>query len=89
MSKRTGTRGMRKTYTGKVISDGMDKTIVVQVENIIKHPLYHKFIKRRKKLHAHDEENNANVGDTVEVIETRPLSRTKRWRLRNVLERAK
>jgi small subunit ribosomal protein S17 len=89
MSKRTGTRGARKTFQGKVVSAKMDKTIVVQVERIVKHPLYEKFMKRRKKLYAHDEEKEAREGDTVLVAECRPLSRTKRWRLRQVIERAK
>jgi small subunit ribosomal protein S17 len=80
---------MRKVMTGLVVSDKMDKSLVVQVTRTLKHPLYKKYIKRRKKLHVHDEENQANMGDTVEVIETRPLSKTKRWRLRQVIERAK
>mgnify|MGYP005844328593 CR=1 FL=1 len=89
MSKPEDNRGMRKLFTGKVVSDKMDKTIVVVVTRTVKHPLYDKYIRRSKKLHAHDERNDAKIGDTVEVIETRPLSRTKRWRLRQVLERAK
>jgi len=89
MSLRTGQRGMRKLLTGKVVSDKNDKTIVVEVSRLVRHPLYDKYIKRRKKVHAHDERNDAHVGDTVEVVESRPLSRLKRWRLRNVLERAK
>jgi small subunit ribosomal protein S17 len=89
MSKKTGTRGMRRTLQGKVVSDKMDKTVVVQVERIVKHPLYHKFIKRRKRVYAHDEENSAHTGDTVVVAESRPLSRLKRWRLRRIVERAK
>jgi small subunit ribosomal protein S17 len=76
-------------YTGKVVSDKMEKTIVVEVTRIVKHPLYHKYIKRRKKLHAHDELNDAHIGDTVQIIESRPLSRTKRWRMCEILERAK
>lgn len=89
MSNNTENRGMRRTLQGKVVSDKMDKTIVVQVERIVKHPLYHKYIKRRKKVYAHDEENSAHTGDVVLVAESRPLSRLKRWRLRRIVERAK
>lgn len=89
MSKRTGIRGVRKTFQGKVVSAKMDKTIVVQIERIVKHPLYEKYMKRRKKLYAHDEENTAHEGDTVVVAESRPLSRLKRWQLRQIVERAK
>lgn len=89
MSKRTGTRGMRKVYTGTVVSDKMDKTIVVEVTRIVKHPLYKKYIKRRKKLHAHDETNDVHTGDTVKITESRPLSRTKRWRVSEIIARAK
>ena len=79
-----------KTRVGKVTSDAMDKTIVVTVDRLVKHPLYKKYIRRRKKLYAHDELNTAHVGDTVEVAEvTRPLSKLKRWRLVRVVERAK
>lgn len=80
---------MRKSLTGKVVSDTNDKTIVVEVTRIIRHPLYDKYVRRRKKVHAHDERNEAHVGDTVEVIESRPLSRMKRWRLQQIVERAK
>ena len=82
-------RNLRKTRTGKVISNKMDKTIVVAVEDNVKHPLYNKIVKRTYKLKAHDENNEANVGDTVLIMETRPLSRTKRWRLVNIIEKAK
>ena len=82
-------RNLRKTRTGKVISDKMDKTIVVAVENHVKHPLYNKIVKRTYKLKAHDEENTCNIGDTVKVMETRPLSKDKRWRLVEIIERAK
>ena len=82
-------RNLRKTRTGKVVSDKMDKTIVVAVEDHVKHPLYGKIVKKTYKLKAHDEENTCNVGDTVRVMETRPLSKDKRWRLVEVIERAK
>ena len=74
---------------GKVVSNQMDKTIVVAVENNVKHPLYNKIIKRTYKLKAHDENNDCNIGDTVRVMETRPLSKDKRWRLVEIVERAK
>jgi len=82
-------RTLRKTRVGKVISVKMDKTIVVAIEDNVKHPLYGKIIKRTKKLHAHDENNVCGVGDKVEVMETRPLSKTKRWRLVQIIEKAK
>ena len=82
-------RNLRKTRVGKVVSDKMDKTIVVAIEDHVKHPLYKKIVKRTYKLKAHDEENTCNVGDTVKVMETRPLSKDKRWRLVEVMERAK
>ena len=82
-------RNLRKTRTGKVVSDKMDKTIVVAVEDHVKHPLYKKIVKRTYKLKAHDENNECKVGDTVKVMETRPLSKDKRWRLVEVIERAK
>ena len=82
-------RTLRKTRVGKVISVKMDKTIVVAIEDNVKHPLYGKIIKRTKKLHAHDENNMCGVGDKVEVMETRPLSKTKRWRLVEIIEKAK
>ena len=82
-------RKLRKTRTGLVVSDKMDKTIVVSVERRVKHPLYGKFIKRTTKFKAHDEENSCGVGDTVVIMETRPLSKSKRWRLVEILEKAK
>ncbi len=81
-------RGSRKTRVGKVVSDKMDKTIVVAVETIVRHPLYKKTVKRTYKLKAHDENNECKVGDKVKVMETRPLSREKRWRLVEIIERA-
>ena len=82
-------RNLRKVRTGKVVSDKMDKTIVVAVEDHVKHPLYKKIVKRTYKLKAHDENNECNVGDTVRVMETRPLSKEKRWRLVEIVEKAK
>ena len=82
-------RNLRKTRTGKVVSDKMDKTIVVAVEDHVKHPLYNKIVKRTYKLKAHDENNECKVGDTVKVMETRPLSKDKRWRLVEIMEEAK
>ena len=83
------TRGRRKTRVGKVVSDKMDKTIVVAIADNKKHPLYNKVVKTTYKLKAHDEENTCKIGDTVKVSETRPLSKDKRWRLVEVVERAK
>ena len=82
-------RNLRKTRTGKVVSNKMQKTIVVAVEDHVKHPLYNKIVKRTYKLKAHDENNECNIGDTVKVMDTRPLSKDKRWRLVEVIERAK
>lgn len=82
-------RNLRKTRTGKVTSDKMDKTITVAIENHVKHPLYGKIVKRTYKLKAHDENNECRIGDTVKVMETRPLSKDKRWRLVEIVERAK
>ena len=82
-------RNLRKTRTGKVVSNKMDKTIVVAVENNVKHPVIGKIVKRTYKLTAHDENNTCNIGDSVKVMETRPLSKDKRWRLVEVIERAK
>jgi len=82
-------RNLRKTRVGKVVSNKMDKTIVVAIADNVRHPLYNKIIKRTIKLKAHDEENTCNIGDTVEIMETRPLSKDKRWRLVEVIERAK
>ena len=81
-------RNLRKTRTGRVISDKMDKTIVVAVEDNVQHPLYKKTVKRTYKLKAHDEENVCSVGDVVKVMETRPLSKDKRWRLVSIIKKA-
>ena len=82
-------RNLRKQRQGVVVSDKMDKTIVVASKFKEKHPIYGKFVQKTKKYHAHDENNEAHVGDTVAIMETRPLSKTKRWRLLNIVERAK
>ena len=82
-------RNLRKTRVGKVVSDNMDKTIVVAIADNVKHPLYKKIIKRTVKLKAHDENNECRIGDRVEVMETRPLSKDKRWRVTNIIEKAK
>ena len=82
-------RGSRKVRVGQVTSDKMDKTIVVTVEEFIRHPLYGKRVKRTKKFKAHDEENACGIGDKVRIMETRPLSRDKRWRLVEIVEKAK
>ena len=82
-------RNMRKTLVGRVKSDKMDKTIVVAIEDSVKHPLYNKVIQRTYNLKAHDEKNEAQVGDRVKVMETRPLSKDKRWRLVEIVEKAK
>ena len=82
-------RNLRKTRTGLVVSDKMDKTIVVTIEDNVRHPLYKKIIKRPVKLKAHDEKNECRVGDRVSIMETRPLSKDKRWRLVEILEKAK
>ncbi len=82
-------RNLRKTRVGKVVSNKMDKTIVVAIQDNVKHPLYKKIIKRTIKLKAHDEQNVCNIGDRVEIMETRPLSKDKRWRLVQVIEQAK
>jgi len=81
-------RNLRKTRVGKVVSDKMDKTIVVAIETSVKHPLYGKIVKRTYKLKAHDENNDCNIGDKVKVMETRPLSKEKRWRLVEIVEKA-
>ena len=83
------TRAFRKTRIGTVISDKMDKTMVVALETNVQHKLYHKIIKRTYKLKAHDEQNSAGIGDTVKVMECRPLSKDKRWRLVEIIEKAK
>ena len=82
-------RNLRKTRTGKVVSNKMDKTIVVAVVDNVKHTLYGKIVKKTYKLKAHDENNECNIGDTVKVMETRPLSKDKRWRLVEIIEKAK
>lgn len=82
-------RNLRKTRTGKVVSNKMDKTIVVVIQDNVKHPLYKKIVKRTVKFKAHDEKNECNIGDTVKIMETRPLSKDKRWRLVEIIERAK
>lgn len=82
-------RNLRKTRIGKVVSNKMDKTIVIAVVDNVKHPLYNKIIKRTVKLKAHDEKNDCNIGDRVKVMETRPLSKDKRWRLVEIIDRAK
>ena len=82
-------RNLRKTRVGKVISDKMDKTVVVAIEDHVQHPLYKKIVKKTYKLKAHDENNDCRIGDTVKVMETRPLSKDKRWRLVQIIEKAK
>ena len=82
-------RNLRKTRVGKVVSNLMEKSIVVAVEDNVKHAAYGKIIKRTTKIHAHDENNECSIGDTVEVMETRPLSKTKRWRLVRIVEKVK
>ena len=81
-------RGLRKTQTGIVISDKMDKTVVVQVDRLVKHPVYQKYVRRRAKFKAHDENNTCQKGDRVVIRETKPLSKTKRWRVSQILEKA-
>ena len=85
----TETRKLRKVRVGKVVSDKMDKTIVVAIEDNVRHAKYGKIIKRTVKIHAHDEKNECGVGDKVAVMETRPLSKTKRWRIVEIIEKAK
>ncbi len=82
-------RNMRKTRTGIVVSDKMDKTVVIAIKDNVRHPLYGKIIKRTSKIHAHDENNICGIGDKVTVMETRPLSKTKRWRVVEIIEKAK
>ena len=82
-------RGLRKTRVGMVVSDKMDKTIVVEIKERVRHPLYGKIMNQTSKLKAHDEENQCGIGDTVRIMETRPLSKMKRWRLNEIIERAK
>ena len=81
-------RGARKTRTGMVVSDKMDKTVLVRIDRQMRHPLYGKIVRRSSKFAAHDENNDAHVGDTVRVMETRPMSKTKRWRVVEIVERA-
>ena len=81
-------RGRRQVKTGTVVSTKMDKTVVVTVANTVTHSLYHRSMKRTKKFHAHDEENRCQVGDVVEIVASRPLSKTKRWRVREILKKA-
>ena len=83
------TRNLRKTRVGMVVSDKMDKTIVVAIQDNVKHPMYGKVMKHTLKVHAHDENNECGIGDRVTIMETRPLSKTKRWRLVRVIEKAK
>jgi small subunit ribosomal protein S17 len=82
-------RNLRKTRTGVVSSNKMDKTITVAIERKVKHPLYGKFVKKTSKFHAHDEKNECSIGDTVKIMETRPISKLKRWRLVEVVEKVK
>ncbi len=82
-------RGKRKVRVGRVTSDKMDKTAVVAVEEFVRHPIYGKAVKRTKKFKAHDENNDCNIGDKVRIMETRPLSKDKRWRVTEIIERAK
>lgn len=84
----TSERGRRQTKVGRVVSNKMNKTVVVAVEETVTHRLYHRYMKKTKKFHAHDEENRCNVGDEVEIVSSRPLSKTKRWRVREILKRA-
>ena len=85
----TEERNLRKSRVGYVVSDKMDKTVVIAIEDNVKHPVYGKIIKRTLKVHAHDNENVCGIGDKVEIMETRPLSKTKRWRVVRVIEKAK
>jgi len=85
----TNARNLRKTRTGRVVSDKMDKTVVVAISDSVRHPLYKKIVKRTIKLKAHDQENACRIGDMVQIMETRPLSKDKRWRVVEILEKAK
>ena len=85
----TEERALRKTRVGMVVSDKMNKTVVVAIEDNVKHPVYGKIIKHTLKVHAHDEENTCGIGDKVKIMETRPLSKTKRWRVVEIIEKAK
>lgn len=82
-------RGTRKVRTGQVISDKMDKTVVVAIETLVRHPLYGRIVRRTTRFKAHDEQNECGIGDTVEIMETRPLSKEKRWRVARIVEKAK
>ncbi|KQC10715.1 MAG: 30S ribosomal protein S17 [Smithella sp. SDB] len=82
-------RGNKRTIKGVVISNKMDKTVVVKTEHLVKHPVFHKYVRKHVKYKAHDEKNQCKVGDTVMIIETRPLSKEKRWRMLEILEKAK
>ena len=82
-------RARRKVRTGRVVSDKMDKTIVVAIETLVKHPLYGKFIKKTMKFKAHDENNECGIGDTIEMMECRPISKDKNWRVARIIEKAK
>ena len=82
------TRGMKRQVAGIIVSNKMDKTVVVQVERLVKHPLYKKYIRRRNKFKAHDKDNACKIGDRVEISESRPLSKTKRWRVVRIIEKA-
>ena len=84
----TPERGRRQVKVGRVVSSKMDKTVVVAVEETMTHRLYHRYMKKTKKFHAHDEENRCKVGDEVEIVSSRPLSKTKRWRVREIVKRA-
>ena len=88
-NEQTTARGARKSRTGLVVSDKMEKTVVVAIERRVPHPVYGKMVTRTKRLKAHDEENSAKVGDTVRIVETRPLSKDKRWRLVEIIDRAR
>ena len=88
-NQQTEARNARKTRTGLVVSDKMEKTVVVAIERRVPHPVYGKMVTRTKRLKAHDEENSAKVGDTVRIVETRPLSEDKRWRLVEIIDRAR
>ena len=88
-NKQTTERNARKSRTGLVVSDKMEKTVVVAIERRVPHPVYGKMVTRTRRLKAHDEENSAKVGDTVRIVETRPLSKDKRWRLVEILDRAR
>ena len=85
----TEERTLRKVRVGMVVSDKMDKTVVIAIEDNVKHPVYGKIIKRTLKVHAHDENNECGIGDKVRIMETRPLSKTKRWRVVEIIEKAK